>query len=441
VIALLAAVGVTSRLDPVNATKMLPLVPLVLGLFCVRGLYRRRMSPQVVDGTMSTASGLAIATMTVAIGNMYLTGHALAEAPALHLWIFSVLTVVGLRAVLLGVRQLLRALRIVSIPTLILGAGVVGDRIGERLVHRNGYGLDPIGFLDSEDDADYVIDRASDLPILGAPDDLEAVVRRTGATHVVISFSRERDSDLIPLIRRCTTLGLDVSLVPRLFESINDRLTRESVGPLPLYVMQATNPRSWEFACKHVLDRTIAGLALVMLAPLLGLLALAVKLTSPGAVLFRQLRIGRDGQVFELLKFRSMRMPGPDEWDGPDVGSAPGGIEGVDRRTGIGIFLRRSSLDELPQLWNVVRGEMSLVGPRPERPEFVARFGNEFDRYDDRHRVRSGITGWAQVNGLRGKTELKDRIEWDNYYIENWTLALDFKILARTFVAVLRSAE
>ena len=440
-LALLAAVGVTSRLDPGNASKMLPLVPLVLGLFCARGMYGRRISPQMVSGTMSAAGTLAIATMIVAMGNLYLTGQKLGEVPALHLWVFAVVAVVGLRAILLGLRHLLRVLGIVSIPTLILGAGIVGDRIGQRLVHRHGYGLDPIGFLDPETDDEDEIDRLSGLPILGAPDDLEHVVARTGATHVVISFSRERDRDLIPLIRRCTALGLDISLVPRLFESINDRLTRESVGPMPLHVMRATNPRSWQFNCKHVFDRTVAALALVFISPLLAALALAVKLTSPGPVLFSQLRIGRDGQVFELLKFRSMRAPGPDEWDGPDTGVAPGGIEGIDRRTKIGKLLRRTSLDELPQLWNVLRGEMSLVGPRPERPEFVARFGNEFDRYDDRHRVKSGITGWAQVNGLRGKTELKDRIEWDNYYIENWTLALDFKILARTAIAVLRSAE
>ncbi|HUZ30194.1 MAG TPA: sugar transferase [Solirubrobacteraceae bacterium] len=441
-LALLAAVGATSRLHPGDASRMLPLVPMVLGLFCVRGLYGRRISPQLVNGTMSAASSLAIATMTLAVGNMYLTGHALGELPALHLWIISVFSVVGLRAILLGIRHLLRATRIVSVPTLILGAGVVGDRIGRRLVHRRGYGLDPIGFLDpGEDVDDDVLERTSELPILGVPDDLKRVVDRTGATHVIISFSRERDRDLIPLIRRCTALGLDISLVPRLFESINDRLTRESVGPMPLHVMRATNPRGWQFVCKHVFDRTVAALALVMLAPVLALLALAVKLTSAGPVLFRQMRIGRDGQVFEMLKFRSMRMAAPDSWDGPDLGLAPGGIEGIDRRTALGPFLRRSSLDELPQLWNVLRGEMSLVGPRPERPEFVARFGTEFDRYDDRHRVKSGITGWAQVNGLRGKTELKDRIAWDNYYIENWALALDFKILARTAVAVLRSAE
>jgi lipopolysaccharide/colanic/teichoic acid biosynthesis glycosyltransferase len=171
-------------------------------------------------------------------------------------------------------------------------------------------------------------------------------------------------------------------------------------------------------------------------------IALTVRITSPGPVVFRQRRVGRDGTVFDLYKFRSMRMPRPDAGGfRPDTGSAPGGVEGDDRRTAIGRLLRRTSLDELPQFFNVLRGEMSLVGPRPERPEFVELFESDIRRYGDRHRVKSGVTGWAQVHGLRGQTSLADRVEWDNYYIEHWTLGLDLKILALTVLAVLRSAE
>jgi lipopolysaccharide/colanic/teichoic acid biosynthesis glycosyltransferase len=172
------------------------------------------------------------------------------------------------------------------------------------------------------------------------------------------------------------------------------------------------------------------------------LIAAAVKLTSPGDVLFRQRRVGRDCQPFELLKFRSMRAP--EAHAGafrPDTGSAPGGVEGDDRRTPIGRLLRRTSLDELPQLFNVLRGEMSLVGPRPERPEFVELFEAEIDRYGERHRVKAGITGWAQVHGLRGQTSIADRAEWDNHYIENWSLRLDLMILALTARAILSPQE
>jgi lipopolysaccharide/colanic/teichoic acid biosynthesis glycosyltransferase len=179
------------------------------------------------------------------------------------------------------------------------------------------------------------------------------------------------------------------------------------------------------------------------------LTALAVRLSSPGRALFSQRRVGRDGKVFDLYKFRSMRMPSHDEplereeplglFLGADT--APGGVEGDDRRTAVGRLMRRTSLDELPQLLNVLRGEMSLIGPRPERPEFVELFTHDISRYGDRHRVKSGITGWAQVHGLRGQTSLAERVEWDNYYIAHWSLGLDLKILALTIIALFRKAE
>ena len=174
--------------------------------------------------------------------------------------------------------------------------------------------------------------------------------------------------------------------------------------------------------------------------------ALAIKLEDSGPVLFRQERVGLNGRRFTALKFRSMR-PQPKGTEAEVVladGVAPGGVEGDDRRTALGAFLRRTSLDELPQLVNVLKGEMSLVGPRPERPEFVSRFEESVYRYGERHRVKSGLTGWAQVNGLRGKTSIADRAEWDNHYIENFSLWFDLKILfmtAKAVVAAGRSVE
>ena len=158
-------------------------------------------------------------------------------------------------------------------------------------------------------------------------------------------------------------------------------------------------------------------------------------------MIFRQRRIGRDGKAFDFYKFRSMRTDEDEDAFTPTDGRAPGGIEGIDRRTPIGRFLRRSAIDELPQFLNVLKGEMSIVGPRPERPEYVEMFGRDHDRYSDRHRVKSGITGWAQVHGLRGQTSLSDRVEWDNFYIENWSLWLDLKILLMTIAAVVRSGD
>ena len=191
---------------------------------------------------------------------------------------------------------------------------------------------------------------------------------------------------------------------------------------------------------------------MILLSPVLLLAAAAVRLTSPGPALFSQRRVGRDGKLFDLYKFRSMYATPGQTGDeaGDDAraiefllggGMAPGGVEGEDRRTPVGRFLRRTSIDELPQLLNVLRGDMSLIGPRPERPAFVELFRQDIIRYGDRHRVRSGITGWAQVHGLRGQTSLHERVEWDNYYIAHWSLGLDLKILLLTFVALFRNAE
>jgi exopolysaccharide biosynthesis polyprenyl glycosylphosphotransferase len=236
-----------------------------------------------------------------------------------------------------------------------------------------------------------------------------------------------------------------------MFDTINNRVGYDTVGGLPLMSFTTVNPKGFQFALKHAFDRVFALVMLVVLSPLMIFTALAVKLTSRGPVLFRQRRVGRDGRPFNLYKFRSMRTtPVPGAKGEPEASpvefllggdTAPGGVEGEDRRTRIGRLMRRFSLDELPQLINVLRGEMSIIGPRPERPEFVELFSDDITRYGDRHRVRAGITGWAQVHGLRGQTSLAERVEWDNYYIAHWSLGLDLKILALTFTALLQKAE
>jgi exopolysaccharide biosynthesis polyprenyl glycosylphosphotransferase len=325
-------------------------------------------------------------------------------------------------------------------PTLVVGMGAAGGNdVVRRLLDRPEYGLRPIGFLDA-DPAPSPVGEAIGVPVLGGLDDLFDVCSETGAGHVIFAFADERDPRLGEMVNRCYELGIGVSVVPSLYESVTDRGQLDYLGGLPLFSPYATDPRGWQFTAKHAIDRVIALVAMIALSPLLLALALAVRLSSPGPVIFRQRRVGRDGREFELLKFRTMTAG-----DGTAVklgaGIAPGGIEGADRRTPIGRWLRSSSLDELPQLLNVLRGEMSLIGPRPERPEFVAQFASEIPGYDDRHRVRSGITGWAQVNGLRGQTSISDRVELDNHYIKNWSPGLELRTLALTFAEVARFRE
>jgi lipopolysaccharide/colanic/teichoic acid biosynthesis glycosyltransferase len=216
---------------------------------------------------------------------------------------------------------------------------------------------------------------------------------------------------------------------------MTERVTVEHIGGLPLVSARRTEPNRWQFAVKYAVDRVVAALLIVILSPLFLLLAIGVALSAGWPVLFRQTRVGLGGRHFEIVKFRTMTQMPEDEPQLDEVlmvNIAPGGVEGVDRRTRFGTIVRRLSLDELPQLINVVKGEMSLIGPRPERPHFVEIFERTIPKYADRHRVKPGITGWAQIHGLRGKTSLSDRIEWDNYYVENWSLWLDLKITLTT---------
>jgi exopolysaccharide biosynthesis polyprenyl glycosylphosphotransferase len=326
----------------------------------------------------------------------------------------------------------------IATPTLIVGAGVVGDQVARRLNQDHRYGLRPVGMLDADPLPSPGRSRTRPAPVLGAPTDLVDAIHKTAARHVILAFTAEPDSTLVARIRECQELGVGVSLVPRLYESISERSTLDHVGGLPLISLRPTNTRSWQFAVKHALDRVVAAFALLAFGPLMLAIASGIRLTSPGPALFRQRRVGRDGRVFDVLKFRTMRLSRDSEEFTPPEGCAPGGVEGEDRRTPLGKWLRNASLDELPQLINVLRGDMSLVGPRPERPEFVRRFRGEVNRYDDRHRVKSGITGWAQVNGLRGQTSIADRIEWDNHYIQNWSPRMDLRIIVLTVLEVIR---
>ncbi len=438
-----AAAAFDLRIHPETFDDLAPLLFPFLGivLLAIRHAYRWSPRDAALDHVLPIIGGLGIATLLgLAVSDV--GGSEAIARPWLIVWLLSSLLVIAQRAVV-GLYHRARLLRgIGQRPTLIVGAGTIGARLARRLAGAPDYGLAPIGFLDDLPLPEENVG-GRPAPILGGLADLDRVVAQYRVEHVVIAFSSAPDRAVVDLVRRCEELGLDVGLVPRLFDLWNHRAAYDPIGGLPVLHLHGTDLHGWQFLVKSVMDRTLAGLAMLLLLPVILILALAVRLSSPGPVLFRQRRVGLDGKEFDLLKFRSMRPPTAAELAavedrGPD---APGGVEGVDRRTRLGRFLRRSSLDELPQFINVLRGDMSLVGPRPERPEFVDRFGPLLDRYDERHRVKSGITGWAQIHGLRGRTSLADRIEMDNFYIEHFSIALDLRIIVRTLVVVFRAAE
>ena len=377
------------------------------------------------------------------------TGLLFGSDPAvtdlLLVWLVATSLVCASRGTLIAARSL-STLREPPLRTLIVGAGHVGLLAARRISETPSLGLLPVGYLDKEPHSDPRVEGAPDLPVLGASWDLEDVVAREGIESVLIAFSTAPHHVMLDIVRRCWRLGIDVQIVPRLWEVEGARTRIEHVGALPLVNLRPSDPRSPRLEVKYWVDRVVAAVALVALAPLLLAIAVGVRLSAGGPVLYRQLRIGRDETPFEMLKFRTMReAPGDGDaaWAAALLGledPADEPVDDADRRTPLGRLLRRTSLDELPQLWNVVRGDMAIVGPRPERVHYAELFGRAIDRYPDRHRVKAGLTGWAQVHGLRGETSLEDRVEWDNWYIENWSPGLDARIVMRTMKAVVNGS-
>jgi exopolysaccharide biosynthesis polyprenyl glycosylphosphotransferase len=450
-----AASAVSARmagLDPIGVGWLVVFSLASLTVLAVGGNYRPRFTLHLLDDLGAILGATAIAAMAVTFVRVLLTDDPGAASEAVRAWLFAVTYLAAGRAGMELMLAWMRRRGEYAEPTLIVGAGTVGQLVARRLIGRPEFGLRPVAFLD---DDPLHTDPVPDVPVLGTGQmrpgvhdrrelvsRLESVIKGLDVRYVIVTFSLSSHETELKLVRTCQELGVSVSLVPRLFEGIPDQTRLERLGGLPLISVHASDPRGWQFAFKYAVDRIVAALAIVLLSPILALAALGTLLTLGRPVLFRQRRVGLDGQVFEMVKFRTMRQAGAsapeDELVLEEEDTAPGGIEGEDRRTGFGSFLRRFSIDELPQLFNVLRGEMSLIGPRPERVGYAQHFDRKVHRYEDRHRVKSGITGWAQVHKLRGKTSLHDRVEWDNYYVENWSLWLDLKIIPLTLFAVLR---
>jgi exopolysaccharide biosynthesis polyprenyl glycosylphosphotransferase len=260
--------------------------------------------------------------------------------------------------------------------------------------------------------------------------DVPRLLEAHHVNQVILTDSSLGHDRIVSLILLCEKHIVHFNMVPDLFRILTSSMDVQSLDDIPLLGLgKWPLDFFWNRCMKRIEDVAGATIGLVLLSPLMLITAVAIKLTSPGSVFFRQERCGRDGRMFTIFKLRTMCA---------DAEAATGPVFAVandPRTTRLGRFLRQYNLDELPQLWNVFRGDMSLIGPRPERPHFVERFREDINRYMWRHVSRPGMTGWAQVNGLRGNTSIEERIKYDLYYLENWSLALDFKILVRTLFA------
>jgi len=342
------------------------------------------------------------------------------------------LALAGLGALLIarllayGAIRAMRSHHMVMERTLIVGAGPLSLQLAATLGDHPEFGLQPVGCLAAR----RIVSGAS-MAVLGDYNDLERVVQHFKVRRVIIGFGR--GLDLVQAVRTCQALAVQTNLIARggdLGIVPDAHHVDDVMGMSLLAVRRAALSRTSRMRVKRALDVTAAFAMLVLSAPVFVAVAAAVRLSSPGPALFRQRRIGRGGKPFDLLKFRSMRVNSDSDttWS----------VAHDHRITPVGRLLRKTSIDELPQLINVLRGEMSLIGPRPERPHFVEQFGAQVPHYQDRHRAPVGITGWAQVNKLRGDTSISERVRMDNYYIEHWTPWLDLVIVLRTVGEILR---
>ncbi|MEV0211862.1 sugar transferase [Micromonospora sp. NPDC050695] len=400
---------------------------LTVAIFASGGLYRARRHVGILDELPSICGRLLASAAVVAIiaaerhdsvhyVGGFMRGVALSAG----------LVIVG-RAFSRASTIVARKRRWVEHNTIIIGSGPVGLELARLLRRYPQYGLRFVGCVDVSTD-----EGVGSVPLIGTLDDLEKLTEMLECDVLVIADPDCSESALMDILLRAVNSRSDLWAVPRLWGSRSLGGYPDHIGAIPIVKIGDTRLSGPRWAVKRASDVVFAAVALLVLSPVLLLCAIATFLDGGRGIFFHQERIGRYGTPFKVIKFRSMRPA--DESESQTTWSIA-----HDQRVGpVGRFMRRTSLDELPQLWNILRGEMSVVGPRPERPHFVEKFSIEYPTYAMRHRVPVGLTGLAQVSGLRGDTPISDRARFDNYYIENWSLWLDIKVVLRTVAEVLR---
>jgi exopolysaccharide biosynthesis polyprenyl glycosylphosphotransferase len=409
---------------------ILPLYPIV---FYFYGLYRHRLYRSRVDEAVTVLLGVMLATVLLS-GFTFWFRPAMAPG-SIEPFTYSraffallpALMVVSVVVLRVAIRWLLSSASLHvggDQRVLVIGAGKIGLDISEKLIGHRDLGLEVVGFLD--DDPGKQGRAFLGLPVLGTTRDVERVLAEQRIDQVFVALPLEAHKKMLRVLQTVGSECVEVKLVPDILQYATIKASLEELDGTPVINLSQVPLQGWNSLAKRMIDVLLSAAGLAVLLPFFPVLALAIWLEDRGPILYRQERMGLDGRPFWIWKFRSMRV---------DAEASTGPIWAVQddpRRTRLGSLLRRWSLDELPQLWNVLKGDMSLVGPRPERPTFVHEFKQRLPQYMLRHKVKAGITGWAQVHGWRGNTSIRKRLEYDLYYIENWSLVLDFKILWMT---------
>ena len=418
---------------------LMPFIGLLVPIsFHLQGVYRLRRNRTRVDDFFAVLVGTLLTVMIGLLGTLttqaYFASSAARAIGAYEVsrlvWILFVIFNVSLSYALRDLARTVMRRRFKAglglRRVLIAGTGELGRHVADRFLRHSEFGYKIIGFIDETNDDSQFGYRG--LPLLGSLLDAERLIKEERIDQLYVALPLDQHVNMLKLIEISNRECVDIKVIPDFLQFVTLRARLEELDGIPLINVNDVPLRGFNSAIKRVIDIGCSSAALAILSGPMTIIAAAIRLSSDGPILYRQERMGLDGQPFELLKFRSMYQDAESE-SGPVWAS-----ENDPRRTTIGKFLRRFSLDELPQLWNVLMGDMSLVGPRPERPFFVDQFKNRVPQYMLRHKVKAGITGWAQVNGWRGNTSIEKRIEYDLYYIENWSVALDFKIMWLTII-------
>ena len=396
----------------------------VMVSFFFARMYHRRRARYSSDELTAIFSAASIGSLwSIAFTSLiFQEDHAIANFPRaalVYAWLLSVVLVILLRALLARVQRLLQRRGIGRTRVALVGTGEPAETVIQRIHEAPRLGYDLVGMASTSD-----LPPPEGVRSLGSVDDIGTVILREGIDEIIIAIPEATNDDLMQVISKCDRSSIGIKVVPDMFQILAGQLSIGELGGVPLLNMRDVSLRGWKLTLKRAIDIAGSAFGLIAGAPLFFLTAALVKLDSPGPALFTQERMGLDGERFPVFKFRTMRV------DAEKFGLWT--TRDDPRRTRLGALLRRTNIDELPQLINVFLGHMSLVGPRPEQPRFVEQFRASIPRYMERHREKAGLTGWAQVNGLRGDTSIEERTKYDLWYIENWSVWLDIKIILLT---------
>jgi exopolysaccharide biosynthesis polyprenyl glycosylphosphotransferase len=399
----------------------------IIGMFFFYKLYHRKRSTSHLDEVATIFGAVSVGSViaTAAISFFFKSDFDYPRLMIVYAWALTVALVATARMTHARLTWSLQARGLGETKVLVVGGGETGQMIASAIQKSPGLGYRLVGVVD-----DRPTNGEFSSPWLGPTAQLGELIDRFQIGEVFIGMPEASHQKILQIISNAQRDQVGIKVFPDLFQIIASPVGIGDLNGLPMVTVRDVALRGWRLTLKRIVDVLISGAVLVAMSPIMLLTAILIKLDSPGPVFYTQVRMGLDARPFKILKFRSMRLDA--EADGPGWT-----VQGDPRKTRLGAFLRRFHIDEFPQFINVLLGDMSVVGPRPERPVFVDQFRRLVPRYMERHQEKAGLTGWAQVNGLRGDTSIVERTKYDLYYIENWSLLFDFKIILRTIWVML----